>query len=155
MKKLIALILAAVMLFALAACGTQQAAPAAESAAADGEVYTYEQDMGTYTVTWTLTLKSDGSFTLDELNGRLNITTNHSGDSWSKRDDGRITTGPWNDDATVPEFAAADGTIIWELDGSSAAPWVDTSGLSKLLGTYVRKTTSPTSWPPTAPATGS
>lgn len=141
MKKLIALILAAVMLFALAACGAQQTAPAAESAAesaaADGEVYTYEQDMGTYTVTWTLTLNSDGSLTLDELNGRLNITTNHSGDSWSKRDDGRITTGPWSDDATVPEFAAADGTIIWELSGSSATPWVDTSGLSKLLGTYV------------------
>ena len=141
MKKTLALILALVMLFAMAACGgktndtpandpvntpantgtaTENNGAAAENNSAEAEkpngpaVYTYEEDRGDFKVTWELTMYPNGIFYLNETHGLSGNVTEHSGNTWRENDNGTISTGPWsNADVDKSEFFQPTGECTW------------------------------------------
>lgn len=125
----------------LAACGNSTAPSAATEggSASEGEAasegsYVYEEDKGNYTVTWTLTLADDGNYLLDEHNGLLDISVEHTG-AFSQEGQ-RVKTEAWTDDGGAPSFANADGSIYWDLDGDKMVPYIDESSISPLVGSY-------------------
>lgn len=129
MKKLLALMLALVMVFALAACGNtneqqnQNGEPPASDPGSDpnsgansnilpeGAYLLFEdvKDGGAITITWALTLKVDGSFALEEQHPMAG-STEHAGASYSVSGDTVTCTGldpfPNSDIFNVDSFTA-------------------------------------------------
>jgi len=136
MKKFLAILMATVMVFALAACGSNNTAATTEAPKGDAETYTYTVDTGNYKNVWTLALNADGSYTLTEHNGLLDVDTEHAGKTFTKDGD-KIACGPWDDPTGVPDFCEADGSITWQVKGDTIEPFIDLSNASKLIGTYV------------------
>lgn len=125
MKKIIAMLLALVMLFALAACGEKpdDNVENTDSAVENTQqtngpaVYTYEEDRGDFKVTWELTMYPNGIFYLNETHGLSGETTEHSGNTWRENDNGTISTGPWsNADVDKSEFFQPTGECTWILN---------------------------------------
>ena len=103
--------------------------PAGAAAALAG-TYVYEENRGDFIVTWTVTLKPDGSFAIDELHGLSGQTVNHSGREWTDNGDGTITTGEWdNKEVDKSEFFAPNGVCTWTLgEDGTIAPVVEDNG---------------------------
>lgn len=161
MKKILALILALTMVFALAACGqaetssteapetTEPAAPeTSEAPAADysklAGTYHYYEDKGDMGVMpWTIELGADGSCVLTEHNSFIGDQVKVCA-GWTDNGDGTFTSGAWEStDGPKPDFIAEDGAITWEIVGDgicqpvngtpSADPSLASTGIA---GTY-------------------
>lgn len=154
MKKLLVALLVGAMAFAMAACGneapaddaqppvsTEAEAPADEPAdetPAGPAVYTWEEPAmgGAFTVTWTLTLNEDGTFTLLEANPVMGDTT-YTGTEWTQEGD-VVTTGAlsggtpmaefFNDDLSCEWTVNADGTMVAVNFDPNATPVIDGEG---------------------------
>ena len=133
MKKLLAFGTALCLLFALAACnssspsGDSSAAPSEETKQNEPETdagmagtyrFDYTDAYGDIT-TFTVTLKEDGTFTLMTLGALGNGV--YSGAGWTDNGDGTFTTGA-TDPALSIDWAEADGSATWIVDGANAAP---------------------------------
>lgn len=153
MKKLLVALLVGAMTLGMAACGTTEApadTPAvsaeAETPDADTEaeapagpvVYTWAEEAmgGAFTVTWTLTLNEDGTFTLLEANPVMGDTT-YTGTEWTQEGD-VVKTGPlsggepladfFNDDYSCEWTVNADGTMVAVNYDPDATPVIDGEG---------------------------
>jgi len=128
MKKILAMLLALAMLFALAACGEKgEDKPADNSLAVENTdnaekpnaptTYTYEEDRGDFKVTWELTMYPNGVYYLNETHGLSGNVTEHSGSTWRENDNGTVSTGPWNNaDVDKSEFFQPTGECTWILN---------------------------------------
>ncbi len=137
MKKFIALCLASVMVFSLAACSSSESSEATEEEATEEEAeepaeaeegeaqedktYTYSEDRGDFTIEWKIMLKSDGSFTLEETHGLSGEVTNHTGSEWTDNGDGTFYTGAWDEAGDMSEFFDEDGGCVWIDNGDGTA----------------------------------
>ena len=138
MKKLLVALLVGAMALGMAACGTSTDAPAddaqaavsaeAETPADDAEAagpatYTWEEEAmgGAFTVTWTLTLNADGTFTLLEANPVMGDTT-YTGTEWTQEGD-VVTTGPLSGGEPLADFFNDDYSCEWTVndDGTFVA----------------------------------
>ena len=132
MKKTIAMLLALVMLFAMAACGktADDNAEKSDSPAENGPaVYTYEEDRGDFKVTWELTMYPNGVFYLNEAHGLSGEVTEHSGSTWRENDNGTISTGAWaNADVDKSEFFQPNGECTWKLNDDGTCEPVSEGG---------------------------
>lgn len=139
MKKLLALLLALAMVFALAACGSGETVDTAPSETQPAETeptetepvveyefaqYTYVEDRGDFEVTWIFTVMGE-VYSLEEINGMSGGDDIHGVTTYTDNGDGTITTGPWTDaDSNKSDFFEPDGTCTWILgeDGKSFEP---------------------------------
>ena len=153
MKKILSLILAAVMLLSLAACGgdgvdTTPATNAPTNAPTDAptnppaadEVYTYSETnpMG-LAIAWTLTLKADGTYILSEVNDFVGEVS-YEGSTYTI-DGNTVTCGPMASAPMISEWAKAEGFTA-TLDGETFTPaGVAASGVQP--GTYTYSETNP------------
>lgn len=144
MKKTLAMLLALVMLFALAACNDQADPPdTSEPSASDNEnpngpaVYTYEEDRGDFKITWTLTMYPNGVFYLNEENGMNGNSTEHSGSTWRENDNGTISTGPWsNADVDKSDFFQSNGECTWIVNDDGTMEPTDHVAAGPSAGSY-------------------
>lgn len=141
MKKIIALLLALAMVFALAACGstekpeetpaetpsasTPAETPAESEKPAEPEVpsiagtyrFKYVDAYGDATA-FTVTLKDGGAYSITTA-GALGSAAYEG--TWTDKGDGAFTTSAL-DGAPALDFAEADGTIVWKIDGRDVVP---------------------------------
>lgn len=144
MKKLLVLVLTLAMTLALAACGsgssnesetTTAAAPGETTAEAAAASYTYQEDKGNFKIDWTLTLNDDGTYTLMEHNGLVDVDTEHTGASF-EQDGDTVKLGAWDDpSADKSDFFLDDGSSTWTLSGNTMTPVIDES-MKSIAGTY-------------------
>ncbi len=135
MKKLLALILSLLMVLSLAACGApaEEAPaeePAEEAAAAEtsdfpGAVLTFEDvKEGGVTIIWTLTLRVDGSFFLEENNPFAGVSE-HAGESYTVDGDTVTCEGlepfPMSDIFNVESFTATFNEQFFAPEGYELA----------------------------------
>lgn len=138
MKKIIALLLIAAMLFTLTACGSEPASssPALEPGSdqttstpetpEDSEqdysqlagTYKYYEDKGSMGIMpWTIELGEDGSCVLTEHNSYIGDQVKVC-DGWTDNGDGTFTSGAWESvDGPAPDFIDEVGRITWEIVG--------------------------------------
>lgn len=145
MKKTLAMLLALVMLFALAACGdsadknTENTDSAVEESQQPNgpAVYTYEEDRGDFKVTWELTMYPNGIFYLNETHGLSGETTEHSGNTWRENDNGTISTGPWsNPDVDKSDFFQPNGECTWIMNDDGTMEPTDFVAAGPSAGSY-------------------
>ncbi len=141
MKKIIALLLALAMVFALAACGSAEKPEEtpAESPSASAPVETPAESekpaepevpsiAGTYrfkyvdlygdATAFTVTLKDGGAYSITTA-GALGSAAYEG--TWTDKGDGTFTTSAL-EGAPALDFAEADGTIVWKIDGRDVVP---------------------------------
>ncbi len=141
MKKIVALCMTGVMMFALAACGSSESTETEKeetkeeettteesSEAKEDKTYTYTEDRGDFTIDWKIMLKSDGTYTLEETHGMSGEVTNHSGDEWTDNGDGTFYTGPWSEAGDMSEFFESDGSCVWIDNGDGTATPANAEG---------------------------
>ena len=140
MKKTIAMLLALVMLFAMAACGktADDNAEKSDFPAENGPaVYTYEEDRGDFKVTWELTMYPNGVFYLNETHGLSGEVTEHSGSTWRENDNGTISTGAWaNADVDKSEFFQPNGECTWIIHEDGTMDPTDHVAAGPSAGSY-------------------
>lgn len=141
MKKTLAMLLALVMLFALAACGSKDngdSGDALESSQPNGPaVYTYEEDRSDFKVTWELTMYPNGIFYLNETHGLSGEVTEHSGNTWRENDNGTISTGPWSDpDVDKSDFFQPNGECTWIIHDDGTMEPTDHVAAGPSAGSY-------------------
>ena len=133
MKKLFALMLALIMVFSLVACGNTATEP--ETTVPEetvkqndfpGAVLTYEdvKDDGAVTIVWTLTLRVDGTFLLEE-NNPFKGATEHAGASYTVDGNTVTCTGlepfEMSDLFNVTEFTATFNEQYFAPEGCELA----------------------------------
>lgn len=145
MKKLLVIVIAMAMTAALAACGSSSPAPATTAAPAETTTaaeapaaaagYTYQEDKGNFKIDWTLTLNDDGTYTLTEHNGLVDVDTEHKG-AYYEQDGDTVKLGAWDDpSADKSDFFLDDGSSTWTLSGDTMTPVIDES-MKSIAGTY-------------------
>ena len=159
MKKLLSLILAAVMLLSLVACtgdqtpSTPGSTPAASTPSstpaptdkptdppAADKVYTYSETnpMG-LAIAWTLTLKADGTYILSEVNDFVGEVS-YEGSSYTV-DGNTVICGAMASAPMISEWAKAEGFTA-TIDGETFTPaGMTASGVQP--GTYTYTETNP------------
>ena len=153
MKKILAMLLALAMLFALAACGEKgEDKPADNSPAVENTdnaakpnaptTYTYEEDRGDFKVTWELTMYPNGVYYLNETHGLSGNVTEHSGSTWTENDDGTVNTGPWaNADVNKSDFFQPTGECTWILNSDGTMTPADAGSAAETTGVKAGKYT--------------
>lgn len=153
MKKILSLILAAIMLLSLAACGgdpvdttlstnatTTAPTEAPTDPPATDKVYTYNETnpMG-LAIAWTLTLKADGTYVLSEVNDFVGEVS-YEGSSYTI-DGNTVTCGAMASAPMISEWAKAEGFTA-TIDGETFTPaGMTASGVQP--GTYTYNETNP------------
>ena len=74
---------------------------------------------GAFTVSWTLELRADGTYTITEENPFMG-TLSYEGEY--TYGDGVVTTGPFEGEPPVADFFAEDKSCQWRLEGEGCVP---------------------------------
>lgn len=78
--------------------------------------YTYTEECGPFNIDWSLTLKSDGTFELQEVHGGSGETLIYTGDSWVDNGDGTVTNSAWHEEGDKSDYMEADGSCTWVIN---------------------------------------
>ena len=139
MKKILSLILAAVMLLSLAACGGDPADTTPSTNAtttaptqtptdppATDKVYTYNETnaMG-LAIAWTLVLNEDGTYVLTEVNAFVGEVS-YQGESWTANGN-TVTCGAMASAPAISDWAKAEGFTA-TIEGETFTPGAGVQG---------------------------